>query len=100
MWPIPPGLRSYTRAPWTVANDKLRAEGWRPTVTNEQAFVEGTEAKWWTMVTPKRRQEIALAALVVLIAAASVIGWVVTRRWWRRRATRRASAPAGDLPWS
>ena len=31
--PIPPGLRSYTRAPWTVANDKLRAEGWRPTVT-------------------------------------------------------------------
>ena len=25
--PIPPGLRSYTRQPWTVANDKLKAEG-------------------------------------------------------------------------
>lgn len=45
--PIPPGLSSYTRAPWLVANDRLRAEGWHPTVTNEQAYVEGTEAKWW-----------------------------------------------------
>ena len=60
--PIPPGLRSYTRSPWLVANDRLQAEGWRPTVTNEQAYVEGTEAKWWTMVTPKRRQEIAARA--------------------------------------
>ena len=28
--PIPPGLRSYTRAPWLVANDRLKAAGWRP----------------------------------------------------------------------
>jgi nucleoside-diphosphate-sugar epimerase len=84
--PIPPGLRSYTRAPWTVANDKLRAEGWAPTVTNEQAYVEGTEAKWWTMVTPKRRQEIALGALVVLLVVGGIVGVVLARRWWRRRA--------------
>jgi nucleoside-diphosphate-sugar epimerase len=32
--PIPPGLRGYTRSPWLVANDRLRAEGWQPTVTN------------------------------------------------------------------
>lgn len=86
--PIPPGLRSYTRASWTVANDKLRAEGWRPTVTNEQSYVEGTEAKWWTMVTPKRRQEIALAGVVVLVAAAIAVGVGLTRRWWRQRARR------------
>lgn len=86
--PIPPGLRSYTRAPWTIANDKLRAEGWSPTVTNEQAYVEGTEAKWWTMVTPKRRQEIALGGVVVLVIAAGVVGAVLSRRWWRRRAAR------------
>ena len=43
--PIPPGLRSYTRWPWLVANDRLKAEGWAPTVTNEQAYVEGTEAQ-------------------------------------------------------
>ena len=86
--PIPPGLRSYTREPWVVANDKLRAEGWTPTVTNEQAYVEGTEAKWWTMVTPKRRQEIALGGVVVLLAASAVVGGTFIRRWWRQRARR------------
>jgi nucleoside-diphosphate-sugar epimerase len=83
--PIPPGLRPYTRFPWIVANDKLRAEGWSPTVTNEQAYVEGTEAKWWTMITPKRRQEIALGAMVAVIAAAVAVTATAARRWWRRR---------------
>jgi nucleoside-diphosphate-sugar epimerase len=86
--PIPPGLIAYTREPWLVANDRLRAEGWRPTVTNEQAFVEGTEAKWWTMVTPKRRQELALGGLVAGIAAGVVAVAVVARRGWRRRQRR------------
>jgi predicted metalloprotease with PDZ domain len=54
-----------------VANDRLKAEGWRPTVTNEQAYVEGTEGKWWTMVTPKRRQELSLGGLGVLLDAVS-----------------------------
>lgn len=83
--PIPPGLRSYTREPWIIANDKLRAEGWTPTVTNEQSYVEGTEAKWWTMVTPQRRQELALSAMVVGLVAAAVFGTIMGRRWWRRR---------------
>lgn len=83
--PIPPGLRSYTRYPWTVANDKLRAEGWEPAVTNEQAYVEGTEAKWWTMITPKRRQEIALGGMVTAAAAMAVAAIVMGRRWWGRR---------------
>jgi len=80
--PIPPGLRSYTQSPWLVANDRLQAVGWRPTVTNEQAYVEGTEAKWWTMITPKRRQELALGGMVAagsLLAA--VVVWVT--RWVR-----------------
>jgi nucleoside-diphosphate-sugar epimerase len=88
--PIPPGLRSYTRHPWIVANDKLRAEGWCPTVTNEQAYVEGTEAKWWTMVTPKRRQEIALGAMVAVLAVAGAVAAVMGRRWWRRRRSSQA----------
>lgn len=72
--PIPPGLRSYTRWSWLVANDRLKAAGWRPTVTNEQAYVEGTEAKWWTMVSPKRRQEIALGGLgAILVVLAGIV---------------------------
>jgi nucleoside-diphosphate-sugar epimerase len=86
--PIPPGLRSYTRAPWLVANDRLKSHGWRPTVTNEQTYVEGTEAPWWTMITPKRRQELSLAAMVV--AALGLTGGVVALvRRWRRAALRR-----------
>ncbi len=87
--PIPPGLRAYTREPWLVANDKLRAAGWAPTVTNEQAYVEGTEAPWYTMVTPKRRQELSLGALVVVLAAAGAAALSLLVRW-RRRTTRRS----------
>jgi len=83
--PIPPGLRSYTRQPWSVANDKLRAEGWEPTVTGEQAYVESTEAPWWSNVTPKRRQEISLGLLVALLAGGVATGVVLVRRWWRQR---------------
>ena len=80
--PIPPGLRPYVRSPWLVSNDRLRAEGWSPTVTNEQAFVEGTDAKWWTMLTPKRKQEIALAGAAIGLVAviASVTSWLRRRR--------------------
>jgi hypothetical protein len=66
----------------------LRAEGWSPTVTNEQAYVEGTEAKWWTMVSPKRRQEIALGGLTTLLVAVGIIVWRAVRRAHRKRAAR------------
>lgn len=79
--PIPPGLRPYVRSPWLVSNGKLRAEGWVPSVTNEQAFVEGTETKWWTMLTPKRKQEIALVAMVlVLVNVIAGVVFAVRRR--------------------
>jgi nucleoside-diphosphate-sugar epimerase len=86
--PIPPGLRSYTRWPWLVANDRLKAEGWTPTVTNEQSYVEGTEAKWWTMVSPKRRQEIALGGLGTFLVAVGIGVWRGVRRAQRKRAAR------------
>jgi hypothetical protein len=82
--PIPPGLRSYTQEPWLVANDRLKAQGWRPTVTNEQAYVEGTESRWWTMITPKRRQELTLTAMAVA-ATGLAVGVVSLLRWWTRR---------------
>ena len=86
--PIPPGLRSYTRWSWLIANDRLKAEGWMPTVTNEQAYVEGTEAKWWTIVSPKRRQEIALGGLGAVLLAVAVVVWRAVRRAQRRRNAR------------
>lgn len=82
--PIPPGLWPYTRSPWVVANDRLKGEGWRPTVTNEQAYVEGTEARWWTMISPKRRQELSLGAMAT-VGLIGAIGALSTLRRWRRR---------------
>ncbi|MEM9514665.1 MAG: NAD-dependent epimerase/dehydratase family protein [Actinomycetota bacterium] len=86
--PIPPGLAPYTQASWVVANGRLRAEGWRPTITNEQTYVEATEAPWWTMITPKRRQELTLGGAVVGAVGAAVLGLWAARRISRRRARR------------
>ncbi|HUS41188.1 MAG TPA: NAD-dependent epimerase/dehydratase family protein [Ilumatobacteraceae bacterium] len=83
--PIPPGLLPYTVEPWVVSNGRLRAAGWAPTVTNEQTYVESTEAPWWTMVSPKRRQELALGGGIVAFAAAMAIGAILGRRWLIRR---------------
>ncbi len=83
--PIPPGLLPYTLEPWVVSNGRLRAAGWTPTVTNEQTYVEGTEAPWWTMVSPKRRQELALGGGVVALLVATAVGVIVGRRRFIRR---------------
>lgn len=83
--PIPPGLRSYTHDAWVVSNGLLVDQGWTPTVTNEQAYVEGTEARWWTMISPKRRQELALGTGVVMVLVGVIIGSVFGRRWLNRR---------------
>jgi hypothetical protein len=71
-----------------VANDRMRTAGWSPAVTNEQAFVEGTEARWWTMLTPKRKQELALGAMGVA-GVAVAIGVVLGVRRARRHLPRR-----------
>jgi hypothetical protein len=86
--PIPPGLHPYAIEPWVVANDRLRAAGWTPTVTNEQAYVEGTEAPWWTVVSPKRRQELALGAGAAVGLIGIAVAVLVSRRLRRRRTHR------------
>jgi nucleoside-diphosphate-sugar epimerase len=82
--PIPPGLVPYTAFPWLVANDRLKAAGWRPRYTNEQAYVAGTEARWWTMLSPKRKQELALGGAGVGVVGLSVGIAVLVRRLVRR----------------
>jgi nucleoside-diphosphate-sugar epimerase len=83
--PIPPGLLPYTLEPWVISNGRLRAAGWAPTVTNEQTYVESTDAPWWTMVSPKRRQELALGGGVLAVVTAVVVGVVIGRRRFSRR---------------
>jgi nucleoside-diphosphate-sugar epimerase len=49
---IPPSVVPYLVHPWVVANDRLRALGWRPTHTNEQALLEGVAS--WPQRGPSR----------------------------------------------
>jgi len=81
----PPEIVPYTMHPWVVANDRLRATGWAPTSTNDEAFVAGNREGWWSSLNARRRQDIALGALVAALAgtAAGVIA-----------AVRRASRPS------
>lgn len=81
--PTPPALVPYTLHPWVVAADRLRAEGWAPVVSNEEACVEAHEVGAWATMSPRRRQEIALGAAgvgVIGLLTGVVLG---VRRWLR-----------------
>lgn len=81
--PTPEGIEPYVRAPWVVANDKLRALGWTPQHTNEEAFVLGTPPPPWA-VPAHRRQELLLGGAAALVAAGIAGAVAITRRLSRR----------------
>ncbi|HEV3133606.1 MAG TPA: NAD-dependent epimerase/dehydratase family protein [Acidimicrobiia bacterium] len=80
---IPPTVVPYLVYPWVVANDRLRAAGWRPNHTNEEAIIEGLDS------LPSARYGRALligGAASVAMGIAAGAGWRILRRV---RATRR-----------
>jgi hypothetical protein len=76
----PEGIAPYTLHPWAVANDRLRAAGWTPRFTNEEAYVAGHRPNPWESVSPRRRQELALGAASTLSLAVVVGAGVAIRR--------------------
>jgi hypothetical protein len=76
--PTPPALLPFTVHPWVVANDRLRADGWKPSSSNEEAYVGAHHAGPWATLSPRRRQELALGASGV--AAAGLTAGVVAGR--------------------
>jgi nucleoside-diphosphate-sugar epimerase len=83
--PMPPELLPYTLHPWVVANDALRAAGWTPRVTNEEACVDAHEAGPWATMSPRRRQELALGVAGLGLVGTAAGGALAVRRWLRRR---------------
>ncbi|MDE0579774.1 MAG: NAD-dependent epimerase/dehydratase family protein [bacterium] len=82
--PISPGVLRYARFPWVVASDRLRAAGWTPQFTSEQAFISGHKSPPWGMLDSHRRQQIALLGAV---AGGLGVVWgalAVGRRLFRR----------------
>lgn len=82
--PTPPELLPFTVHPWVVANDRLRADGWEPTASNEEAYVGAHQAGPWATLSPRRRQEIALGAAGVAVLGAAVGVVAILRRRARR----------------
>jgi nucleoside-diphosphate-sugar epimerase len=81
----PPGLLPYTMHPWVIANDRIKAHGWKPSFSNEEAYVAGHRPSPWATVSPQRRQEIALAgAGAALLALIAGVVWLVRRSSSRR----------------
>jgi len=78
--PTPPGFVPFTRAPWVVANDRLRALGWAPQHGNDEAFVAGHAAAPWAQISPQRRQELALGIAGAVIVGAGVAAATAVRR--------------------
>ena len=83
--PRPPGALPWSRYPWVVANDRLRATGWAPLSTTEEVLVAQRPPTRLARLFARRRQEVTIVALGG--AAAGVVGIVlaVARRWARPR---------------
>jgi nucleoside-diphosphate-sugar epimerase len=82
--PTPPALLPFTVHPWVVANDRLRADGWEPLSSNEEAYVGAHRAGPWATLSPRRRQELALGAAGVAVAGLAVGAVALLRRRARR----------------
>ena len=77
----PPEGWAYTRQPWVVANDRLRATGWVPRHRNEEVYVEADPGGPLASLSARRRQELSLAvAAGVVVAAVGGVTWVLRRR--------------------
>jgi nucleoside-diphosphate-sugar epimerase len=81
----PPGVLAYARGAWVVANDRLKAAGWEPTVGNDEAYVGAVPAGPLATLSPRRRQELALGATGALAAGVAVGAVALVRRARRRR---------------
>jgi len=58
----------YTRFPWVVSNERLRAAGWEPRHSNEECYVDSHHAKPWAITTSSVMQRRSLTVLVALVA--------------------------------
>ena len=77
----PPGARPYAENTWVIAGDKLRATGWKPEYSSEQALVVSDQRLHWDELPPGRQVSATLAAAAAMLAAAGAGG----AAWWRHR---------------
>ena len=72
---IPPSVVPYLTNPWVVANDRLKAAGWRPRHTNEEAIVEALDS-----LPPPSHVVRYVTAAALATALGAVVGVLIRRR--------------------
>ncbi len=75
---VPAEALPYLTYPWVLANDRLRAAGWKPQHTNEETLIETVAS----LTKPFPKAKIAAGAVGIAGAAAALGGGVVL---WRNR---------------
>jgi UDP-glucose 4-epimerase len=73
----------YLVHPWVVANDRLKAAGWEPQHTSEDAFVAGAGVPPWQSLSLGRRQAVGVGVAAAAVAAGACGAVAIVRR--RRR---------------
>jgi nucleoside-diphosphate-sugar epimerase len=87
---VPAEARAYAAYPWVVAPDRLKAAGWGPQYTSEEALVATDTRLHWDDLPPGRRQNYNLViGLIAVVGILAGIGAAVTAL--RRRSRRRQS---------
>jgi nucleoside-diphosphate-sugar epimerase len=91
---VPVEARAYAIHPWVIAPDRLKATGWKPHYTSEEALVATDRRVHWDDLPPGRRQNynvlLVMGGTLALIAAAA--GGLLA---WRRRRDRRHHGSGG-----
>ena len=84
--PIPPGVVPYTSHSWVIASDRLRALGWAPGYSNEEAWVVSHNPSPFDRFPARRRQELALAiAALGVVSGVGIVVWLLRRLHRPRR---------------
>ena len=81
----PEGALPYSRHPWVIAVDRLKAAGWSPQSTSAEAFVASRRQSAFSRYYAKRRQEVTLAIFVVVLLAGLGVFALLLRRFRRNR---------------
>ncbi len=86
---VPLEAQAYATHPWVVAPDRLKAAGWVPGYSSEEALVATDDRLHWDDLPPGRRQNLNLVVVVLVstMLGATVAG-VIAALVRRRRSTR------------
>ena len=83
--PRPHGALPWSRYPWVVANDRLKATGWTALSTTEEVLVSQRPPSRFARLFARRRQEVTIAALGGVGLGAIGTVYALFRRWARPR---------------